>query len=181
VSQVREWSEDDRRVLVIGPPGVGKTWVARRLAGAHAIPHIELDGLKLESHGHVVDSAEYEARVRRAVESNEWLLDGNWTDDGLAEEVWSQAGLIVWLDFPRRIVMAQVLRRSIRRLVSREDYFGHTESLRGWLSPTHPIRWSWHMVRGYADRYQAMTARLAPGKHVRLQSRPDAARFVQCE
>jgi hypothetical protein len=143
-----------------------------------AIPHVELDGLKLEPDGQLANSTEFELRVRRVAESHHWLLDGNWNDDRLAEDVWRQAELVVWLDFPRGTVMRQVLQRSIRRLVTREVYFGRTESIRGWFSPTHPIRWSWHMVRAYADRYDEMTKRLASDRHVRLQSRSDADHFL---
>jgi hypothetical protein len=82
------------------------------------------------------------------------------------------------LDFPRRVVMWQVARRSLRRVISREDYYGWKETVRGLFSPTHPFRWSWRMVSGYSERYSEMVNRLAIDKHVRLRSRSDAAAFV---
>jgi adenylate kinase family enzyme len=167
-----------RRVLVIGPPGVGKSWVAARLASTCKIPHVELDSLKLKPQRQIADSSEYESGVRQIVQADSWLLDGNWSDDALADDVWSAAGFVVWLDFPRHVVMWQIARRSVRRVIFREDYYGWKETVRGWFSPTHPFRWSWRMVRGYSERYSEMVNRLAVDKHVRLRSRSDAAEFV---
>lgn len=163
-----------RRVLVVGPPGVGKSWVASRLARHLDLAHTELDGFKLRPGKTLAAPAEVAAAVQDLCNRGEWLLDGNWSDDDFAAAVWDRADLVVWLDYPRPVVMSQVIRRSVRRLVRREEYFGWRDSLRDWLSPTHPIRWSWHTVHTYADRYTDMTARLSPAKYVRLRSRAEA-------
>ncbi|HEX5587096.1 MAG TPA: AAA family ATPase [Acidimicrobiia bacterium] len=176
-----EWSNVGhplRRVLVVGPPGVGKSWVSVQLASILGIPHVELDGFKLRPVRQLTTADEYEAAVRTALAADAWLLDGNWSDDTLGEDAWRAADLVVWLDYPRPVVMRQVAIRSARRLVTREDYYGWTESVRDWFSPTHPLRWSWRMVAGYADRYSSMAARFAPRNHVRLTSREAADRFV---
>jgi adenylate kinase family enzyme len=167
-----------RRALVVGPPGAGKTWVATRLASAYEIPHVELDSLKLKPNRGLATADEYETAVRLLVESGSWLLDGNWSDDPLAAEAWHAADLVVWLDYSRPVVMRQVALRSIRRLISGEDYYGWTESARDWFSPTHQLRWSWRMVDGYSRRYSSMTTRLASDKYVRLRTRSDAEQFV---
>ena len=74
--------------------------------------------------------------------------------------------------------MRQIAIRSVQRLISREEHFGWTESVRDWFSPTHPFRWSWRMVDGYAARYASMTERFAADTCVRLTTRAEVARFV---
>ncbi len=166
------------RILVVGPPGVGKSWIARRLAAVYALPHVELDGFKLKPSRRLASNEDFVASLRAAIEADRWLLDGNWSDDDLAAEVWGRADLVVWLDFPRPVVMRQVIRRSVRRLVTREDYYGWTERVWDWISPTHPIRWSWKMVHSYRERYATMTARRPAGTYARLGSRSAANAFV---
>jgi adenylate kinase family enzyme len=167
-----------RRVLVIGPPGVGKSWVACRLADQLDIPHVELDGFKLRPGKTLASPEEFAGAVQDLCARSEWLMDGNWSDDDFAAEVWDRADLVVWLDYPRPVVMRQVVRRSVRRAVKREEYYGSREAVRDWLSPTHPMRWSWHMVRTYSDRYSHITERLTPAKYLRLRSRADAQDLI---
>jgi adenylate kinase family enzyme len=167
-----------RRVLVVGPPGVGKSSVAVRVASILGVPHVELDGIKLRPARQLATPSEYDAGVRAVLDGDAWVLDGNWSDDALAEDAWRAADFVVWLDYPRHVVMRQVAIRSVRRLVTRQEYHGWTESVRDWLTPTHPLRWSWRMVAEYAVRYSSMVARFAPAKFVRLTSRDDAERLV---
>jgi len=129
-------------VLVVGPPGVGKSWVARRVAHAYRLPHVELDGFKLKPWRQLAPPEEAAASLKAAMSESRWLLDGNWTDDEEAAAAWQQADLVVWLDYPRWLVMIQVTSRSVRRLITREVYYGWEARLRDWLSPTHPVRWS---------------------------------------
>ena len=166
------------RVLVVGPPGVGKSWVAGRLALSIGLPHVELDGFKLKSGRQLASAEEVEAGLRAAVAEDRWVLDGNWSDDELARRVWGQADLVVWLDLPRHKVMRQVAWRSVRRVVTQEAYHGWNERLRDWVSPTHPMRWSWKMVAVYRDRYRGMAARLPSDRVVHVTSRSGATRLV---
>ena len=43
------------RIAVVGTTGSGKTTVARRLARALAVPHVELDVLNYHPHGFALD------------------------------------------------------------------------------------------------------------------------------
>ena len=167
-----------RRVLVVGPPGVGKTWVSQRLATAYALPHVELDAFKLMPHRRLASAQDFKTSIEAVLERNLWLLDGNWSDDDIAKHAWCSADLVVWLDYPRHVVIRQVVWRTLRRWASRQEYYGWTERMRDWVSPTHPVRWSWTMVAVYSLRYEAMASRLTPGRWVRLSSRSDAHSFV---
>ena len=61
-----------------------------------------------------------------------WVVDGNWSvgTDGLLTD----ADALVWLDYPRRTVMARVVRRTLRRgLLRTELWHGNRENLRNVL------------------------------------------------
>jgi hypothetical protein len=60
------------------------------------------------------------------------------------EAVWRRSTHLVWLDYGRPVIMARVIRRSLRRAVWRtEMWAGNRERWRHMLRPSHPIRWAW--------------------------------------
>lgn len=77
--------------------------------------------------------------------------------------MWAAADIVVWLDYPRRVVLPRLFRRSIRRSATGQRIFGgNLETWRGWLSPGHPF---WHAVRTFDERraYLAARTRTEPG------------------
>ena len=88
-----------------------------------------------------------------------WVIDGNYgvvVDHG---PVWRRADTVVWIDLPRRVVMAQVVARSLRRIVRREELWnGNRErlsNLLSWDPGTSIIRWSWTQHCRTRQRYRA--------------------------
>jgi len=75
--------------------------------------------------------------------------DGAWVTDSFGypavrDEVWARADILVWLDFPRRVIMPRIVWRTVSRwLLRRELWNGNRERARDWLQPEHPMRWSW--------------------------------------
>jgi adenylate kinase family enzyme len=115
---------------VIGPTGSGKTTFARALAEKLVVPHIELDALFWKP-GWVMSSAEeLRAKVEVALAADGWVVDGNYSGK-LGTYVIDQADEIVWLDLPLRTTWWRLLRRTVRRLRTRELICGsNRESFR---------------------------------------------------
>jgi adenylate kinase family enzyme len=104
---------------VIGPTGSGKTTFARVLAEKRGVQHVELDALFWKP-GWVMSSAEeLRAKVERALAAGAWVVDGNYSGK-LGTYVIDQADEIVWLDLPLRTTWWRLLRRTVRRLFTRE-------------------------------------------------------------
>jgi adenylate kinase family enzyme len=136
-----------RRVAVIGTSGSGKTAFSRRIATAIGAPHVELDGL---FHGPNWTPAErdvFRARVSEAIAAPAWVTDGNYSSV-LRDLIWSAADVVVWLDYPFRIVIWRLFLRTMRRGLRREELWnGNRESLRShfftrdslflWAQKTH--------------------------------------------
>ena len=150
------------RVAVLGTSGAGKSSFARRLADRIGAPHIELDAINwqagwrdLNSH----DPEEFVHRVAAAVEGEAWVSDGNY--GRIRGLVLARATHIVWLDYPRWLVMSRVFRRSLVRAVMRQELWpgtGNREEFGRWLDREHPIRWAWDTYRDRQRRYAALFA-----------------------
>lgn len=130
-----------QRVLVCGITGVGKTTFARAVAGRSGLPYHEMDAMYHGPNWEPIPS--FEDDVAEIVARPSWVFDSHGYEQ-VRDLMWSRADTIVWLDYPRRVVMRRVLDRSARRATTREPIFnGNVESFRDWLDPGHPVQWAW--------------------------------------
>lgn len=68
---------------------------------------------------------------------------------------------LIWLDYPRPVVMRRVIWRSFARAVSRQELWpgtGNRESFRRWLDKEHPIRWAWDTFDRRRAQYEVLFA-----------------------
>jgi adenylate kinase family enzyme len=130
-----------RRVNVIGASGTGKTTVGRRIAGAIGGRLIEIDALHFESDWVEVPDEELARRVAAAVEGTDaWVADGNYAS--VRHIIWAVADTVVWLDYPLRTALRQLTRRTVGRLVRREElWHGNRESWRGTFASRDSLYW----------------------------------------
>ncbi|WP_233549590.1 P-loop NTPase family protein [Cellulomonas rhizosphaerae] len=164
---------------MVGNSGAGKSTFARALADRLGIPRLELDAFFWDAGWTKRDPDEARRLIRDAVADapDGWVADGNWTGrvgdslDGV--EAW------VWLDFPRRVVIPRVVRRTLCRGISRAElWHGNREDLRSLLSRDphrNIVMWSWTAHRPTRERY-AELARTAPV--VRLRTPREATRWL---
>ena len=160
-----------RRIAVLGTTGSGKTTFSRRVAAAIGAPHVELDGL---FHGPDWTPAErdvFRARVTAAIAGPAWVTDGNYSSF-LRDLIWPAADLIIWLDYPFRIVIWRLFLRIMRRGIRREELWnGNRESLRAhfltreslllWARKTHwAHRRDWPLVFASSEVAQVPVVRL---------------------
>jgi adenylate kinase family enzyme len=167
-----------RRVAIVGSSGSGKTWLASRLATNLGVPHVELDAIH-HGPGWTATLAE---EMRRELDLRcradaEWVADGNYETKG-GDLVRDRADTIVWLDFPRRTLMSQLILRTARRVMFRERLWNENrESLRDALSrdpERSVIRWAWTRHASQRSRYAAQIDE----RWVRLTDRAEVRRFL---
>jgi len=109
----------DCKIAIVGTSGSGKTTLARQMSQRLAVPHIELDALHWEPNWTEATIDVFRSRVKTALSGDAWVVDGNYSK--IRPLVWSRADTIVWLDYSFAIVMRQILQRTIRRVVLREE------------------------------------------------------------
>lgn len=163
------------RVRVVGTSGSGKSTLARRLAAALDVPYVELDEVCWDAGWTKRDPAAARADLRERLAAPAWVVDGNW-DSTVGDEV-AHADTVVWLDHPRRVVMARVVRRTLSRGVRRTPlWHGNRESLRSLLR-TDPheniVLWAWTAHARTRERWERRAAE--PGARVVRLAGPRAA------
>ena len=172
-----------RRVSVVGCSGAGKSAFAARLAQTLAVRHVELDALHWGPNWVAADRGEFRDRVGAVVETDAWVIDGNYWGK-LGSSVWDRADTIIWIDPPRWRTMWQVVTRTLRRvLTGRELWNGNVEDWRRLVSfrpDTGIVAWAWTSyprVRAHVEAEMTAPTRTAVVRH-RLRTRREMAQFI---
>lgn len=171
-----------QRVSVMGSSGSGKTTFAARLAARLDVPHVELDAIHHLPGWEPIQRVAFREEVARRCADDGWVVDGNYS--AVRDLVWQAADTVVFLDLPRPRVMAQVIRRSARRVVTRQELWnGNRERLADLLSSDERrniVIWTWTQHGKYRARYLAGIADpdLAHLHWVRLRSHGEAHAFL---
>ena len=84
-----------------------------------------------------------------------WVFD-SWGYQPVRDAMWARADTVVWLDYPARVVLPRLARRSLSRTLRRTEVFGNRETWRGWLRADHPF---WHAVTTLRQRRAYLDAR----------------------
>lgn len=147
------------RIVVIGTSGSGKSTVARRIGDRLGMPVVELDALHHLPGWEPRPVEEFRGLVAEAIAGHRWVVDGNYTI--VRDLVWPRTQTVLWLDYPRRIVMSRVVRRSLRRVVTRQELWHGLYERWGNLLSLEPeksiIVWAWTTYHDRRRRYLAAT------------------------
>ena len=118
-----------RRIAVVGTSASGKTTMARRLARALHIPHVEMDALHWEANWVEAPDDVLRERTLTALQGDAWSVDGNYS--AVRDIIWSRADTVVWLDYPLHVILWRLTIRTFRRVFRRVELWnGNHESLR---------------------------------------------------
>ncbi|WP_311244265.1 AAA family ATPase [Microbacterium sp. WCS2018Hpa-23] len=105
------------RVLIAGVTGSGKTTLARRVADLWDLRHVEIDGL---FHGeNWTPRPSFIDDVRAFASEDRWVTEWQYTSKGTDAILAPRAQLVIWLDYPYRVVRTRLLRRTIGRSILR--------------------------------------------------------------
>ena len=153
------------------------------MAQALGTIHVELDSIYHQPGWTPLSDDEFRARVAAATEPQTWVVDGTYSL--IRDITWSRADTVVWFDLPYPIVMARTIRRTVRRVFTREELWnGNKEPLSNlWsFNPEKSIiAWTATRYRVYRRRYRAaeIDPQWADLHFVRLSSQAEADAFLE--
>lgn len=165
------------RVLVGGASGAGKTTLAAEVGRRLDLPHTEIDGMY---HGPGwVPRPTFVADVQIFAAGDRWVTE--WQYGSVRELLGDRADLVVWLDLPRTTVLAQVVQRTLRRRLGRQQLWNGNVEPPLWTfftDPEHIVRWSWTTHPQLTPRIAALRQRHPLLPVVRLRSRREVRAWV---
>jgi len=171
-----------QRVSVVGNSGSGKSRVAAALAARLSVPHVELDAIFHQPGWIPLPVSEFRQRVAALAEQDGWVIDGNYS--AVRDLVWARADTVMWLDFPRSLVMRRIVARSLTRVLWRRELWNGNRERWSNLVSVDPersiIAWAWTQHRTYQERYAAAMADPACAhlRFVRLRSPAEVEAFL---
>jgi adenylate kinase family enzyme len=162
-----------QRILVVGDSNSGKSTLAARLASELDIPFVELDALYWLPDWQERSTEDFRRLLREHLPADgTWAAAGNYSLHGH----WPRADTIVWLDYPLRITLPRIIRRSWRRWRSRELLWGtnherFADQLMLWDKKKSLVAWSvtHHRLRRRAFAAATNDPRLAHVAFTRLE------------
>lgn len=141
----------------MGASGAGKTTVAARAAAALGVPHRELDAFHHLPGWQERPTSEFRSEVARLVAEPAWVIDGNYSK--ARDIVWGRADTVVFLDLPRWRVMAQLIPRTLSRVITgAELWHGNRERWTNLVSAQpeeNILLWSWTTHHKQRERWEA--------------------------
>ena len=102
-----------KRIVIVGRTGSGKTTLARELATALGVPHVELDSLYFGPDFSTVPLSVLRERTRAAIAGDLWITDGN--KSAVRDLVWPRADTLIWLDYPLIVSLWRLGKRALWR------------------------------------------------------------------
>lgn len=125
-------SEIGRHIVVYGPAGSGKTFVALKISRLIGVPHIELDSLFWLPEWQEKSLEDFRNDVSTIIDENPggWVFDGNY--GRVRDLILPLTDTVIWLRLPFRVVFWNLLKRSVTRMWKKDVLWGtNRESWRG--------------------------------------------------
>lgn len=152
---------DADRLVLVGTTGAGKTTLAKRIARALDVPHVEFDGIRHGPNWTETPDDMFKEVLRRRLQGDRWVADGNY---GFARDVvWPKATTVVWLDYPFPVVMWRLFRRTIRRRVLRQELWNGNRERLWWHFFSRQSLFLWAMQTHWRRRRTIPAALCHPG------------------
>ena len=142
---MRSTASSGRRICVYGPSGSGKSTLARLIGQRLGLPVVELDAIfHSRPNWDDLSTEEFREAVISCLSTHRegWVVDGNYSP--VRDLILPSADTVIWLRLPWRVVYPRLVRRTIRRVRTRELLWGvnREAGLGQLLTPKESMLWA---------------------------------------
>jgi adenylate kinase family enzyme len=164
--------------LIATASGCGKSTTGRLLAGRLGVPYHELDALQwIGPKWQEATAEDLRAAVEAIVQTESWVIDGTYRGK-IGDIVPESADVLVWLDLPLRVWLPRLLRRTVRRLLTREALWnGNHERWRDLVHPTNSV--VIHPLRHFRETRRTLETELGRFRVARLRTPAEVDEFLR--
>lgn len=172
-----------KKFLVVGTSGSGKSALARKLCTILNLEDIELDALHWLPHWTETPQLEFRKKVIQKIESSPqgFVIHGNYNK--IRDLTWGSADIIIWLDYPKALVMFRVIKRSILRILKNETLWGTNKEsfLKNFFTKESIILWAWNTYELRKKQYEDLIVNpeYQNKKIIRIKSQKELNQLIQ--
>ena len=172
-----------KRINVIGTTGSGKTNFSKELSAALDISYVQLDELFWKPNWVESPDEEFLPKVTSAVKKDTWVLDGNFSRT--TEIKWQRADTVIWLDFSYFTTFTQLLARTIRIAIKKDELWpntGNKESFRkSFFDRSSILLWFFQNYERNKKRYENIiqSHEFSHLNFIRLKNRKEARKLIE--
>ena len=144
----KEELNSNSKILVVGTSGSGKTTLAGKLSKVLSIKDIELDALHWKGNWTPSNPEEFREKLLNAIKNeNGYVIHGNYGK--VKDLTWGNVDTVIWLDYSRFVVMWRVLKRTITRIITKEELWaGNRETFKNsFLAKDAIVFWAWNTYK----------------------------------
>jgi len=148
---------------VVGTSGSGKSTAAKEIAKLLSLKHVEIDDLLWLPNWTKRDPSELQSLLQEDLSKGSAVIDGNYASKGISP---SPGDVLVFLDYPRWLVISRLTQRSLARVIFRKELWsGNREEFRFLISPDPELNPILFAYLSHAERRSTYSKLLQDSTH----------------
>lgn len=161
------------RIAILGTPGAGKTYFARKMAQKLGLPLHHFDPLFFDAHWVERDKEAFEKAYHAILSQEKWILEGNGMS--YAASRFARADMVVFMTFSRWGCLCRIFTRMIKGwFLKRPDLPAGCPEIISWKL----LSYTWRYQKKYTSAIKALSAEYPQVRFVHISRRAQMVALI---